>query len=418
MNEADVVIVGGGAAGIGAARRLAQSPLDVVMLEAGPRLGGRAWTRELAGHDVDLGCGWLHSAARNAWLPIAGELGFPIDTSRAAWGTQFHDLGFTPVEQAECRRIFDEWTRRLAESPPASDRASDVLDATSEWNSYVRAIVGFISGARLEELSAADYVAYDANSTDDNWRAPGGYGALIARSFPANVSLRLDTPVESIAIEGQGVRLRTPSGDLHARAVIVTVSTAVLARGSINLPVALDPWREAASRLPLGQNEKLILGFEGDSPFEPETHVIGNPRDPRTGAYYLRPFGRALIEVFLGGEGARVLTEGGSAAAFAFAIDQLAALFGSGVRTVLRPLAVSEWTRSERIGGGYSYALPGHASARAALAQPFEQRVYFAGEATSTTDYSTAHGAHDSGVSAASEVIESLAPIKRRTTPG
>ena len=53
-------------------------------------------------------------------------------------------------------------------------------------------------------MSAADYVAYDANSTDDNWRAPGGYGALIARSFPANVSLRLDTPVESIAIEGQG----------------------------------------------------------------------------------------------------------------------------------------------------------------------------------------------------------------------
>ena len=67
----DVVIVGGGAAGIGAARRLAQTELSTLVLEASPRLGGRAWTHEIAGLDLDLGCGWFHSAERNAWVTIA-----------------------------------------------------------------------------------------------------------------------------------------------------------------------------------------------------------------------------------------------------------------------------------------------------------------------------------------------------------
>jgi monoamine oxidase len=61
------------------------------------------------------------------------------------------------------------------------------------------------------------------------------------------------------------------------------------------------------------------------------------------------------------------------------------------------------------IGGAYSCALPGHARARADLARAFEDRVFFAGEATSRSDFSTAHGAHDSGVRAADEAFRALA---------
>ena len=56
-SDFDVIIVGGGAAGIGAARQLAASGLSALLLEASTRLGGRAWTLEIAGLDLDLGCG-------------------------------------------------------------------------------------------------------------------------------------------------------------------------------------------------------------------------------------------------------------------------------------------------------------------------------------------------------------------------
>jgi len=404
----DVAIVGGGAAGIGAARRLAHSNVSTLVLEASPRLGGRAWTQKSAGLDLDLGCGWFHSAERNAWVAIAEAVGFPVDRSVAKWGVQYHDLGFPKEQQAEAWQAFAAWMQKLERSPPPSDCAADALTGGGNWTNYIRAIGGFISGARLERLSIADYLAYDEASSENNWRTPAGLGTVVAGSFPAAAQLRLSTPVESVSLDSGGVTLVTSAGPVRARAVILTVSTAVLAGGDLKLPPALAPWREAAARLPLGRNEKLFLEVIGESPFAPETQVLGNPRDARTGSYYIRPLGSPVIECFFGAEGAQVIEEGGSAAAFEFAIGQLCALFGSEVRTVLRPLAASNWKGMNHIGGAYSYALPGHAAARKALALPFEQRVFFAGEATSAGDFSTAHGAHDSGARAAEEVVASF----------
>ena len=162
------------------------------------------------------------------------------------------------------------WHRKLSANPPASDRASDALAPEGEWNDYLQAVSGFISGARLECLSVADYMVYDTASTGRNWRVPTGYGALIAGSLPATVALRLSTPAQSIELEAPGVSVATPVGTIRARAAILTVSTAVLAGDMIKLPAALAEWREAAALLPLGRNEKLFLQIPDDNAFAPE----------------------------------------------------------------------------------------------------------------------------------------------------
>ena len=409
--NADVVIVGTGAAGIAAARRLSTSGLSTILLEATARIGGRAWTCDVAGLHLDLGCGWLHSADRNPWTRIAEAAGFTIDRRTAAWGRQYRDLGFSQAERAAATQAFADWRRRMMEMPPASDCAADALEPDGEWNAYLQAMSGFLTGAGLERISVADYLAYDAASTSCNWRAPAGHGSLVAASLPRPIDLRFSTPVESIELDSRGVVLATPVGAVRARAAILTVSTAVLAGGAIRLPRGLDPWRDAAARLPLGRNEKLFLEIIDDSSFDPETRVLGNPRDRRTGVYYIRPFGWPVIECFLGDQGARMVEEMGPAAGFAHATDQLASLFGSAVSHSLRPLVASSWSRMTYVGGAYSYALPGHAAARGDLAHPFEERLFFAGEATHIHDYSTAHGAHDSGVRAAEEAIAALTSV-------
>jgi monoamine oxidase len=407
--EADVAIVGAGAAGVGAARRLIRSRVSAILIEASARVGGRALTCDIAGLPLDLGCGWLHSADRNAWTRIAEESGFLVDRRTPAWGKQYRDLGFRRAEQAAAGQTFAAWSRRLETTPPASDCAADALDADGQWNAYLQAISGFINGAGPERVSVADYLAYDEASTECNWRVPAGYGALVAASLPRRVDLRLSAPVGSIELDPDGVRLTTPIGPIRARAAILTVSTTVLADGAIRLAPELDAWRNAAAKLPLGRNEKLFFEIVGECPFEPETQALGNPRDARTGAYYIRPFGRPVIECFLGGAGAKIVEEEGPAAGFAHATDEIVALFGSNVRKCLRPLVASDWSRATRIGGSYSHALPGQRAARAELAKPFDDRIFFAGEATSAHDFSTAHGAHDSGVRAAEEAIDALA---------
>jgi len=407
-SEFDVIIVGAGAAGIGASRQLSRRGLSTLVLEAQPRIGGRAWTQETAGLHLDLGCGWLHSAEKNSLVALANRAARRLDQSRAAWGIQYHDLGFAPREQAAARQAFGRWMHELPRIAGSTDCAADALAPGDEWNAYVRTIAGFISGASLEQLSAADYLAYDAASTESNWRDPGGLGSLIARAFPEDAMLRVATPVEALTLLANGVAVGTPAGQIRARAVILGVSTAVLAGGDIELPAELDPWRDAATRLPLGRNEKLFLEIVGEAPFERETQVVGNPRDTRTGSYYMRPMGLPVIEGFLGAESAQVVEKEGTAAAFAFAQDQLAALFGSDIRARLRPMAASDWGRSKYVGGAYSYALPGRTGARQALARPFEDRVFFSGEATSRDAFYTAHGAFDSGVRAAQEVLGAL----------
>ena len=404
--EVDVAIIGGGAAGIGAARRLSASNYSTLLLEADSRLGGRAWTREIHGLRLDVGCGWLHSAERNSWIRIAEAAGVPIDRRRAQWGIQYRDLGFSKDQQRVAHQAFRDWMKRLHQA--SSDRVADALDPASGWNDYIRTIVGFISGGSAEQMSIADYLAYDDASSENNWRVPAGYGSLVASSFPSGVALHLSTPVDSLALTPSGVALATPSGTVRARAAILAVSTAVLVDDTLALPAELSPWREAASHLPLGVNEKLFLEIIGDAPFETESQLLGNPKESRTASYYIRPMGLPVIECFFGGEGARFLEQKGHAAGFDFAIEQLAALFGSDIRRTLRPLIGSEWSQMKRIGGGYSYALPGHAEARSALARPFEGRMFFAGEATSASDFSTAHGAYDSGVRAADEAIATL----------
>jgi monoamine oxidase len=404
----DVIIVGGGAAGIGAARRLAAHGISTLLLEASSRLGGRAQTQDLGGYLLDLGCEWLHSGDRNAWVGIAEESGFPVDRSDPPWAKAHPSLAEDRDSKDAAWMAYCDWEERLRAVAPGSDRASDALEPGGTWNAYVRAIAGFMSGMEPEAISAADYLAYDDASTGKNWNLPLGYGTLVAASLPSSTTLRLATPAERIDLTADGVAVTTRAGTVRAGAAILTVSTAVLAGDAIRLPAGVDPWREAAAALPLGRNEKVFLEIGRNTAFAPDAHAYGNLRDPRSASYSIRPNGWPIIEAFLGGDGARILQEEGPAAGFAYVSAQLVDLFGSEVASAIRPLTATSWSRMASVGGAYSCALPGRADARARLAWPYEDRLFFAGEATHPFDFTTAHGAHDSGQRAANEAMATL----------
>ncbi|MCB4805891.1 monoamine oxidase [Methylobacterium brachiatum] len=412
-SEFDVIIVGGGAAGIGAARRLAAHGTSALLLEASARLGGRAYTQNLGGYPLDLGCEWLHSGDRNAWVDIAEASGFPVDRSDPPWTKAHPGIVQDEEGQAAAWRAYGDWEERLRMVAAGSDRASDALEPGGTWNAYVRAIAGFMSGMAPEQISATNYLAYDDASTGKNWNLPLGYGTLVAASLPSSTTLRLATPAERIDLTADGVAVTTRAGTVRARVAIITSSTAVLAGDAIRLPAGTEPWREAAAALPLGRNEKVFLEIGRDAAFEPDSHAYGDLHDARSASYSIRPNGWPVIEAFLGGEGARILDEEGPAAGFAYVSAELTALFGSDVASAIRPIAATSWSRMASIGGAYSCALPGRSDARARLALPFEDRLFFAGEATHPQDFTTAHGAHDSGQRAADEALSSLSKRRR-----
>jgi monoamine oxidase len=149
----------------------------------------------------------------------------------------------------------------------------------------------------------------------------------------------------------------------------------------------------------------LFLSLAAAEEFDKESRLFGRTDRSETGVYHVRPFGRPHIEAYFGGPFAAELEARGDSAFADFAIGELVGLLGSNFAHRVKPLKLHRWGVDPFSRGSYSYALPGKADCRAELAAPVDDRLFFAGEACSRSDYSTAHGAYLTGVAAAEQVI-------------
>lgn len=399
-----IVVIGAGAAGIAAARRLRDAGADALLIEASGRIGGRAHTVRVGQNPLDLGCSYLHSADRNPWSRIALAEGFQIDRTPIGCRQQWHDLGFPKAEQEAYHAAYAEWHRRAEAFVAGPDRPlSDFIATDSPWRPLIDAVSGYANGANLDRVSLHDWAEYERAAGDDNWRLQEGYGALIA-AYGRALPIRLNTPVLAIDHHGKRLRLATPDGAIEADRVIVAVPTPILADGDLRFDPPLPAKRDAAAALPLGLADKIFFGIRGDD-FPHNAHLIGNPHTSCTASYQVGALGRPTVEAFFGGDCAEALEAEDDVAAADFASGELVNLLGSNWADRLQPIARTRWRAEPWIRGSYSHALVGRAGERRTLAEPHDDRIFFAGEACSPTDYSTAHGAYESGIAAAEEVL-------------
>jgi monoamine oxidase len=408
-SEVDVAVVGAGAAGIGAARQLLDAgSVSVVVLEARDRVGGRVHTIAPAGFPLDRGAEWLHSADRNLLSPIAERLGFSIHRRPPEWTSRLRRSGATIEAEADwlATREAQGRARRLAAAEPVDRPLSSLLVPGGRWNELLDATSTWGNGAELDRVSVKDYVRYEDSGT--NWRLREGYGRLF-ETLAKGLPVELEAAVSRVDHSGLKVQLETTRGAVTASRVIVTVPTTIIAGERLSFEPILPEKLEAAAGLPLGVDNKLFISLSGQLPgIEDGAYLIGSTNSRQTMSYQVRPFDRPAIYCFFGGHFAAALEQEGEGAMFSFAVGELVSLFGSNVRRQLAPLASSAWLADPWARGSYSYALPGHAEDRAVLAAPVDDRLFFAGEATSPNFFSTAHGAYISGLTAADDALASL----------
>jgi len=413
-SDFETVVIGGGAAGLAAARRLHQAEVKCLVVEARPRLGGRGWSvTDSSGSTLDLGCGWLHSADRNPWVKIAEEQGRTIDKTPPPWRRRSLTLGFPENGQVEFlaaqQQFFARVSERAQKEPDVPVAA--LLPLNGRWNNLITAVGTYISGTELDRISVRDFDNFD--DTDVNWRVIEGYGATIAAAG-VNLPVALDCPVRRIDHSGKRIKIETAKGSISADQAIVTLPSTVLAEANKFFLPHLPEKIEAAKGLPLGLADKLFLSLDRAEEFEKDRRVFGATDRIATATYHFRPFGRPQIEVYFGGRLASDLESGGERAFFDFALSELTGLFGNAFAGRVKPIQIHPWGSDPFARGSYSYAVPGMADCRGNLASPVDGRLFFAGEACSRSDFSTAHGAFITGITAADQVIAARAQLLAR----
>ncbi|MCC5974908.1 MAG: FAD-dependent oxidoreductase [Rubellimicrobium sp.] len=408
----DVVIVGAGAAGMAAARHLMDRGLEVIVLEAADRVGGRAWTEDqLLGQPFDHGCSWLQGPRGLPAVERARGLGFTLEDHSSP--REVLHVGDRPANSDE-RRAYDRaWGVITSALENARDdvAAGTLVPPGLDFASEVQTWIGAMDFATdFPELSTADWQSYA--DYDFDYLVKEGLGRLAA-SFADGLPVSLSTPVTAIDTSGEGVAVETPGGTIRAKACILTVSTGVLASGAIRFTPALPDWKEEAiGNVPMGLLLKVGLMFDGarfgmsDSQFL--SHRITDPV-PAPACYFLTfPTGHDYVTGFIGGQFAWDLAKEGEAALIDFALGKFVSMVGSEAQSRLQSSTVTRWDNNPFTMGAYSHARPGHFTARAALERPLHERLFFAGEAMATPYAALYSGAHLHGEKVASLVGDLL----------
>ena len=441
MSSPATLVIGAGMAGIMAARTLRAANRPVIVLEARARSGGRTYTDGSLGLPLDLGAAWIHGPDGNPLTALADELGVAyaptdfINRTRMAVQAYGADGRLLDMEAYTRGQLLANgaYVHALASelaARPAAERVSlrDFLDHDLPRPAGLSgdAAQGFYywSTVLAEYLSAADAETIDWRLGGQHRKLPGGdlllygggFGALVER-LVEGLDIRSGVIVDAITYGVDGVTVGTSQGEYRADHVIVTVPLGVLKAGAITFDPPLPEAKQwAIQRIGFGDYEKLALRFDHFYwPDDIQRFNYLSPGDPslfnvwlNLGAYT----GEPVIVAYHAGRRARAINAWDDDALVGAARDVLQHLFsaaGWGLIPAPQAYVRSGWSADPFSRGSYSFDRVGQrADDRRLLARPVAGRLFFAGEASHPHYYATVHGAYETGVRAAREVLVDL----------
>jgi monoamine oxidase len=407
--ETDVAIIGAGAAGIAAARKVAAAGRRFVLIEANDHIGGRCVTdNRIFGVPFDRGAHWVRMPDINPVAKLVARTG--LDLYPAPPGQKLR-AGKRYAREGEMEDFLAAIVRANRAIQEAARGKADVACMQAlpkdlgEWRPAVEFVLGpFGCGKGLEEISAMDFARALERDADAFCRQ--GFGALVAK-LAADLPVQLGVAAVRMLSTRNAVEIETTRGRIIARAAIVTVSTGVLAADKIKFAPEL-PKRlvEAISKLSLGSYDHVALELKGNPlQLQNDDLVFEKANGARTAALLANVSGTPLAMVEVAGKLGRELSQTGEAAMVDFATGWLADLYGADIKKAIGRTHATRWNREPWALGAFSAAAVGGQGGRKVLMEPVRDRLFFAGEAVHETLWGTVGGAWESGERAADAAL-------------
>ncbi len=425
----DALIIGGGIAGLIAARHLTEAGLRVTLLEARDRLGGRIYTHATADFPVELGAEFVHGRPEEI-LALAAEGALPI----------------VPVQGNFRRKINGQWAEaghlmekvdQLFSKLPAHEPDESFqyyLDRSGEDEDVKQQALRYVEGFHAADPSlisarslCRDSEAEEAIEGDHQYRIASGYESLV-RTVAERIDSKLcdivlNTAVHEIVWRQGEVIARTSAEEYLAPRAIVTLPLGVLKSNSVIFSPALPEKQNAMSFLEMGPVIRVSLCFqekfwERDPEMADLSFLFTD--DPQFPTWWTsNPLPYPMLTGWAAGPYAGVHAGRSKDDIVRSAVQSLARIMKIAEPELRKQMAGSfmhDWQGDPFSRGAYSYAAVGGMDAAKALATPVANTLYFAGEATNSDGYNgTVHGAIATGLRAAEELLQSVGVNPRHT---
>jgi monoamine oxidase len=428
--SSEVIVVGGGIAGLAAAVRLGEAGRRVTLLEARDRLGGRVHTLldPVHGHPIELGAEFvqgqsadLRRTLRRAGL-ILGEVPEQHEEGTPQGAQRFPDV--------------DSLVDRLLEVVLPRDipvLTAIQLARTDLTSEEIEASTGYLEGFHAADLRLFGTATLAENQAVVNQDGPrivrlqGGYGRLVSalegwldREL---VQVQMKTIVTGVRWKAGEVVVsaRRPNGEvleLTGSQAILTLPLGVLKAGKeIEGAVDLHPfppgWPEALTALQMGVARRIDLEFDTawwmEPHFPPSTFVHGKEQ-PFPVWWTAAPPTRPFLTGWVGGPRAQMMAGRTEEAVTRLALQSVASIFGQPLAMIesrVRAAYTHDWSSDPFSRGAYSYGGVGAIAARANLRRPVAGTLFLAGEAVAGGGVNaTVSGALISGYSAAAAALK------------
>jgi monoamine oxidase len=260
-----IVVVGAGLAGLAAADELRRGGVEVVVLEARDRVGGRVWSVPFGDAVVERGAEFVFESDE-VLRATAARLGLGLARKGTLYG-QREPRGGEPVSAEE----LDEAVRRLAPPRPSPgwnvDDALDSLELGSAVREAIRARVEVSSGYPADDLDAtvlaetgAAFGAFDTHGIE-------GGNSRLARALaePLGAALRLGARVGAIEWDDAFVRARYAAGEIEADGAVLAAPASAALRIHFDPPLPESKARALAG-VRYAQAAKLHVALRAPAP--------------------------------------------------------------------------------------------------------------------------------------------------------
>ncbi|OUJ74232.1 flavin monoamine oxidase family protein [Hymenobacter crusticola] len=431
--QADILVVGAGAAGLMAARDLARAGKSVIILEARHRLGGRIHTfsSPAFSQPIELGAEFMHGD-----VPLTKELLREAGTAYQDPGGKNYEVGSDHAQETgdymEDLPLLLDKLHTLSHDMPLVAFLNQYFPE-DRYQLLREQAIRFAEGYDAADSERASVFAlrdeWSAGGAEDSPRPVGGYGSMLTllaqQLAAAGGKMELGAIVREIHWQRGHVEVRCDENQYYAaQQVVVTVPLGVLQAtesepGYVAFVPELPTKRNAAAAMGFGAIIKVLLEFD-EAFWEHDSSGLAQPlpdlgflfSDAPIPTWWAQlPDPRPLLTGWLGGPAATALCDASDETVMNQALDSLAYIFATTpeyLRTKLRGHQVANWAADPFARGAYTYSTIDTAAARPVLLQPVEQTLFFAGEGLYTGPaLGTVEAALQSGKDTAASMITS-----------